>query len=99
MGLWSTHATVEGIVLRAARHWSRDSNVINDPLGEPGPTPLYVGLPSAWGSLFRDTGRQMDRPLALEMKYLSPQGHCWGTQRGLPYLGLCGKDEFPGDGM
>ena len=49
-GLWCTQATVEGIVLKAAWHWGRDSSVIND-LGEPGHTPVYVGLPSAWGSM------------------------------------------------
>ena len=35
-------------------HWGRDSSVVNDPLGEPGHTPLYVGLPSAWGSVGGD---------------------------------------------
>ena len=54
MGPWSTQAKVEGIVLRAAWHWGRDSSVINNPLGEPGRTPLYVGLPSAWGSVDSD---------------------------------------------
>jgi len=54
MGLWSTAAKVEGIVPRAAWHWYRDSSVDNDPLGEPGHTPLYVGLPSAWGSMDGD---------------------------------------------
>jgi len=54
MGLWSTQAKVEGIVLKAAWHWSRDCSVINDPLGEPGRTPLYVGLPSMWGSMDGD---------------------------------------------
>jgi hypothetical protein len=53
-GLWSTQAKVEGIVLSAAWHWGRDSSVINDPLGEPGHTPLYVALPSAWGSVDGD---------------------------------------------
>jgi hypothetical protein len=53
-GLWSTHAKVEGIVLRAAWHWGRDSSAINDPRREPGRTPLYVGLPSAWGSVDGD---------------------------------------------
>ena len=53
-GLWSTQAKVEGIVLKAAWHWGSDSSVINDPLGEPGHTPLYVGLPSAWGSVDGD---------------------------------------------
>jgi hypothetical protein len=51
MGLWSTQAKVEGIVPKAAWHWIRDSSVVNDPLWEPGCTPLYVGLPSAWGSV------------------------------------------------
>ena len=54
MGLWSTQAKVESIVLKAAWHWSRDCSVINDPLGEPGRTPLYVGLPSMWGSMDGD---------------------------------------------
>jgi len=45
-GLWSTHAKVEGIVLKAAWHWGSDISVVNDCLGEPGRTTLYVGLPS-----------------------------------------------------
>jgi hypothetical protein len=48
-GLWSAQAKLEGTMLKAARHCGRDCNVINDPLGEPGRTPLYVGLQSAWG--------------------------------------------------
>ena len=44
MGLWFTQAKVEGIVPKAARHWGRDSSVVNNPLGEPDRTPLYVGL-------------------------------------------------------
>jgi hypothetical protein len=55
MGLWSTQANVEGIVLKAAWHWGSDSNVVNDSLGEPGRTPLYAGLPSAWGFLDGDS--------------------------------------------
>jgi hypothetical protein len=47
-GLWSTQTKVERIVLKAAWQWSSD-NVVNDPLGEPGRTSLYEGLPSAWG--------------------------------------------------
>jgi len=39
---------------KAAWHWGTDSIVINDPLGEPGHTPLYVGLPSAWGFMDGD---------------------------------------------
>jgi hypothetical protein len=41
-------------VLSAAWHWGRDSSVVNDPLGEPGRTPLYVGLLSVWGSVDGD---------------------------------------------
>ena len=53
-GRWSTQAKVEGIVLNAARHWGSDSSVINNPLGEPGHTPFYVGLPSVWASVDGD---------------------------------------------
>jgi hypothetical protein len=53
-GLWSTEAKVEGIVLRAAWHWGRDSSVVNDPLGELSRTPLYVGLPAPWASVEGD---------------------------------------------
>jgi hypothetical protein len=52
--LWSTQAKVEGIVPKAARYWGRDSSVVSDPLGEPGCTPLYGGLPSAWRSVDGD---------------------------------------------
>jgi hypothetical protein len=38
----------------AAWHWGRDSTVVNDPLGEPGRTLLYVALPSALGSVGGD---------------------------------------------
>jgi hypothetical protein len=34
-----------------AWHWGSDSSVTNNTLGELGSTPLYVGLPSAWGSV------------------------------------------------
>jgi hypothetical protein len=50
-GLWSTQAKMEGIMLKAAWHWGRDCSVLNDPLGEPGHTLLYVGLLSMWGSV------------------------------------------------
>ena len=53
-GLWSTEAKVEGIVLKAASQWHRDRNIVNDPLGEPGHTSLYVGLLSAWGPMDGD---------------------------------------------
>jgi hypothetical protein len=49
MGLWSTQAKVEGTVLKAAWHWGIESSVVNDPLGEPGHTSLFVGLPSTLG--------------------------------------------------
>jgi hypothetical protein len=52
--LWSTQAKVEGIMLKAAWHWGRDCSVKNDPLGEPGRTPLYVGLLYTWGSMDGD---------------------------------------------
>jgi hypothetical protein len=44
VGLWSTQAKVEGIVLKAAWHWGSDSSVV-DTLGE---------QPSAWGSVGSD---------------------------------------------
>jgi len=44
---------VQGIIPKAAWHWGRDSTV-NDPLGEPGHTLLYVGLPSARESVDGD---------------------------------------------
>jgi len=53
-GLWSTQVKVEGIVLKAAWHWSSDSSVVNYPLEEPSRTPVYVGLPSVWGSVDSD---------------------------------------------
>jgi hypothetical protein len=53
-GLWCTQAKVEGIVLKAAWHCCSDSSVVNGPLGEPGRTTLYVGLPSTWGSVDND---------------------------------------------
>ena len=41
-------------MLKAAWHWCRDCSVLNDPHGEPGRTPLYVGLLSTWGSVDGD---------------------------------------------
>lgn len=52
MGLRSTQAMVECIVLRAVWHWGINSSVINSPLGEAGCTPLYIGLASTQGSVF-----------------------------------------------
>jgi len=42
---------MEGIVVKAAWQWGSDSSAVNDPLGEPGHTPLYVGLSTIWGSV------------------------------------------------
>jgi len=38
-------------VLKAAWHWGSTCSVTNDPLGEPGHTPLYIGFPTMWGSV------------------------------------------------
>ena len=62
-GVWSTQAKVEGTVLKAAWNWGRDCSVVNDPLGKPGRVPLYVGLPSAWGSV---DGDRMFSPFSWE---------------------------------
>ena len=53
-GLWSTKAKVEGVVVKAARRWGSNSNIVNDPLVEPELTPLFVGLPSTWGPVDGD---------------------------------------------
>jgi hypothetical protein len=50
-GLLSTQTKEEGIVLRSARHWGRDRSVVNNPLVALTCTQLYLGLPSAWGSV------------------------------------------------
>jgi hypothetical protein len=68
VGLWSTQAKVEDIVLRAAWHLGGDCRVVNDPLGEPGFTPLYVGLPSTWGSV---DGDQIKCPFLCAMTHSS----------------------------
>jgi hypothetical protein len=52
--LWPPQAKLEGIELKGAWHWGIYNSVINDPLGKPGCTPLYVGLPSTWGSVEGD---------------------------------------------
>jgi hypothetical protein len=73
-GLWCTQAKVEGIMLKAAWHWGRNSSVINDPLGEPGCTPLYISLPSTWGSV---DGDRMFSPSFMG------QLRNWGLFRGI----------------
>ena len=63
-GPWpSTPVKVKGIMLKAAWHWDSDSSVVNDPLGELGHSPLYVGLLSMWGSM---DGDRMLSPLSME---------------------------------
>ena len=52
MGLWSTQA--KAIVLKATWKGVVNSSVVNDPLGEPGHTPLHLGLLSAWDSVDSD---------------------------------------------
>jgi len=89
-----------------------DSSVVNDPLGEPCRTSLYVGLPSVWGSVDGDLmffpicrrasfwglrqtymNEWMNRPVALVTENSCPWGPCQGMWKGLPYLGLWGKDK------
>jgi len=72
MGLWSTQTKVEGIMLRAAWHWGRDSSVIKDPVEEPGRTPLCVGLLSTWGSV---DGYLMFFPLCRRATFGDSGGH------------------------
>lgn len=50
-GLWSAQAKVQGIVLKAVRHWGSNFSDVNVPLGKPGNTTLCVGLQSTWGSV------------------------------------------------
>jgi len=52
-----------GFVLKVACHWNSDSSVVKDVLGEIYHTPLYVGLPSAWGSI---DGDLMFSPISWE---------------------------------
>jgi hypothetical protein len=44
----------DGIVSRVPCHWGSNSSVVNNPPGDPDRTPLYVGLPSTWGSVDSD---------------------------------------------
>jgi hypothetical protein len=54
-------------------NWGSDSSIINNPLRKPGRTPLYVSLPSVWGSVDSD---QMFSPFVCEgiPLYTSPWG-------------------------
>ena len=56
-GLWSTQERwmIWGRYrAEAAWQWGSDSSVVNNPLGEPGRTPFYAGLPTAWVSVDGD---------------------------------------------
>ena len=64
---------MEGIVLKAAWHWGSDSSVINDPLGEPGHTTLYVGLLSMCGSM---DGDRMFSPVSREGSLTGDSDRC-----------------------
>ena len=53
-GICSAQARVEGVVLKDTWHLDSNSGIAYDPPGEPDCTPLYVDLPSAWGSVEGD---------------------------------------------
>jgi len=57
-------------LLRAEWHWGSDSSVVNNSLGEPGCTALFVNFPSAWGSM---DGHCILRPISWEGSLLK-----WG---------------------
>ena len=48
---------------KAGCHRGSDSSIVNDPLGKPGRTPLYVDLPSAWDSV---DGDRLFHPVFVE---------------------------------
>jgi hypothetical protein len=50
MGLWSTQASVESTMLKAAWHCGSNSSVVNNYLGEPGRIQLYVCLSCMGGA-------------------------------------------------
>lgn len=55
--LWLLRHTLtyrEGIVLNPAWNWGSNSSVVKDPLQEAGCIPLYVGHPTARGSVDGD---------------------------------------------
>jgi hypothetical protein len=41
-------------VLKVSWHSGSNNIVVYDLLGKPGPTSMYVDLPSAWGSVYGD---------------------------------------------
>jgi hypothetical protein len=53
-GLSSTQAKVQCNVPKDAWHSVSNSSTVNNPIGEPGLTPIYEGLPPAWGSVDGD---------------------------------------------
>jgi len=53
-GFWPIQAKVKGNVPKDAWHSGSNSSIVNDPTGEPGRTPVYVGLPIVWGSVDGD---------------------------------------------
>jgi len=71
MGIWSTQAKVEGIVLKAAWHWGSNSSIVNGPFEEPGRTQFYVGLPSPWGSV---DGDHIFSPWFVESSFTEDSG-------------------------
>jgi len=87
-------------VLRAAGHWGSESSVINNPLGEPGRTQLYVGLLSTWGSVDGEclvSSHFMGRaPLMGTLKDILTKALEMGVcfYRG-PVLGNMGERSFP----
>jgi hypothetical protein len=58
MGLWSTQAKVEGVVLKAAWHWGRDCSVVNGSPSGTRPYPnvcrpsIHMGLHRRWPNIF-----------------------------------------------
>jgi hypothetical protein len=102
MGLWSTQARVEGIVLKVTWQWGSDSSVVNDPLAESGRTPLAFRPrgapwtvtvcfpPISWRDSLTGVSERykwMNKPLALETEHLFHKGPVGGTWRGAPLLG------------
>ena len=94
-GPWSTSVKVKAIMLKDAWHWGSDSSVVNDPLGEPGHSPLYAGFLSTWGSMDGDC---MLSPLSWEGQSISLHRDPVGKHGvGLLYWGLRRIGELLGD--
>jgi hypothetical protein len=82
IGLWSTQAKVEGVLLKAAYHWGSNSSVISNHLREPGHTPFRPCrvpwamtrrfCPVSWDSFLTRGSKKYDRmyiALALETEH------------------------------